>query len=118
MRLYCDTVLPVVLFVWLAVLAFAPPGGRVRPRAGRRCPSASGPARMRLFSFGVRLLPAQLPRGQGLCMNRKERTGQLRMGGYQGGIPLIKIRRSGVYVTEAKLRSNLFLTDLPPGGRS
>ena len=37
------------------------------------------------------------------------------MGGYQGGIPLIKIRRSGVYVTEAKLRSNLFLTDLPPG---
>ena len=48
-------------------------------------------------------------------MNRKERTRQLRMGGYQGGIPLIKIRRSGVYVTEAKLRSNLFLADLPPG---
>ena len=48
-------------------------------------------------------------------MNQKNANQTHSEGGYQGGHPLIKIRRSGVYVTEAKLRSNLFLTDLPPG---
>ena len=41
-----------------------------------------------------------------------------REGDYQGELPLIIIRRSGVYVTEAKLRKQFFLTDLPPGGWS
>ena len=35
--------------------------------------------------------------------------------GYQGELPLIKIRRSGVYVTEAKLRSNFSLRICRPG---
>ena len=48
-------------------------------------------------------------------MNPKNANQTFSEGGYQGEHPLIKIRRSGVYVTEAKLRSNLFLTDLPPG---
>ena len=55
---------------------------------------------------------------QGLRMNPKNANQTFSEGGYQGEHPLIKIRRSGVYVTEAKLRSNLFLTDLPPGGQS
>ena len=42
-------------------------------------------------------------------MNQKNANQTRSEGGYQGGHPLIKIRRSGVYVTEAKLRSNFSL---------
>ena len=38
-----------------------------------------------------------------------------REGDYQGELPLIIIRRSGVYVTEAKLRSNFSLRLCRPG---
>ena len=54
-------------------------------------------------------------RGAGLMHETKEHEPDTNKGGYQGEHPLITIRRSGMYVTEAKLRSNLFLTDLPPG---
>ena len=51
-------------------------------------------------------------------MKQKEANQTKEEGGNQGEHPLIKIRRSGMYVTEAKLRSNLYLADLPPGGWS
>ena len=51
-------------------------------------------------------------------MKQKEANQTKEEGGTQGEHPLIKIRRSGMYVTEAKLRSNLYLTDLPPGNHA